>query len=262
MCETVVQLCVDTTIMSAARSYIIWPEVVNMVGPGDKSRCRGRESEHRVVHNFSETRQVAGDTTTSITSHHRHTVAMRKRFHGLKKPKPRQDWSKWTLYNIQRMQTPFASSKTFFQQKWLAKSLTRSYHGEQIREGQWTRMFDRRLPAVVPMDYRKLARSDGSDQAAGRGSGVVREEQQDDQNNRGDRERRPRKQATTPYMHMTYHPTERRLDTAIFRALFSSSTRQARQFVVHGFVKVNGKKVLHSHERTPCYFNTNDISTR
>jgi ribosomal protein S4 len=45
-------------------------------------------------------------------------------------------------------------------------------------------------------------------------------------------------------MHMTYFPTERRLDTAVWRALFASSARQARQFVVHGFVKVNGKKVL------------------
>jgi ribosomal protein S4 len=42
---------------------------------------------------------------------------------------------------------------------------------------------------------------------------------------------------------MAYYPLERRLDTAIFRALFASSVRQARQFVVHGLVKVNGKKV-------------------
>ena len=46
-----------------------------------------------------------------------------------------------------------------------------------------------------------------------------------------------------PYMHMTFAPLERRLDTAIFRAMFASSARQARQFVVHGLVKVNGKKV-------------------
>lgn len=170
---------------------------------------------------------------------------MRKRFHGLKKPKPRQDWSKWTLYNIQRMLTPYASNKTFFQQKWMAKSLTRSYHGEQIREGQWTRMFDRRLPAVVPMDYKKLASTDGSAQSAGRGSGVVEPERKDEDGD-GERDRKNRTRGPptkTPYMHMTYHPTERRLDTAIFRSLFSSSTRQARQFVVHGFVKVNGKKV-------------------
>ena len=42
---------------------------------------------------------------------------------------------------------------------------------------------------------------------------------------------------------MVFHPLERRLDTAIFRALFASSTRMARQFVVHGHVKVNGKVV-------------------
>lgn len=47
----------------------------------------------------------------------------------------------------------------------------------------------------------------------------------------------------TPYMQMTFAPLERRLDTAVFRALFASSVRQARQFIIHGAVKVNGKKV-------------------
>lgn len=53
---------------------------------------------------------------------------------------------------------------------------------------------------------------------------------------------RPQK---TPYMNMTFWPLERRLDTAIHRALFASSVSQARQFVVHGFVKVNGKKMIY-----------------
>lgn len=44
-------------------------------------------------------------------------------------------------------------------------------------------------------------------------------------------------------MGMTFWPLERRLDTAIFRAMFASSVRTARQFVVHGHVKVNGKKI-------------------
>lgn len=159
--------------------------------------------------------------------------------------KVRADWSKWTLYNISRLQTPYAASKTFFQQKWLAKSLTRAYHGEQIREGKWTRMFDRRLPAVVPMDYKLLARTDGSEQAAGRGSGLDISRRKD----RSDQSEREKPPQRTPYMHMTYFPTERRLDTAVWRALFASSARQARQFVVHGFVKVNGKKVLTSLDR-------------
>ena len=89
------------------------------------------------------------------------------------------------------------------------------------------------------MDFKALAERDGSEQAAGRGSGL---EAPPDQ--------KARPYPKTPYLNMTYAPTERRLDTAIFRALFASSTRQARQFVVHGYVKVNGKQVYQKFERT------------
>lgn len=94
-------------------------------------------------------------------------------------------------------------------------------------------MFRPRAKAVIPMDHRYLAEYDGSELAAGRGSGLDRP--------MGKRRNFDRNQI--PYMSMVYAPMERRLDTAIFRALFASSTRQARQFVVHGKVKVNGKKV-------------------
>jgi ribosomal protein S4 len=123
---------------------------------------------------------------------------------------------------------------TFYQQKWKAKSLARGYHGEQIREGQWERMFSPSLRAVVPMDHKYLATCDGSEQAEGRGSGKELSPQE--------QAMKPQSQPI-PYMHMTFAPAERRLDTAIFRALFASSARQARQFVTHGKVKVNGKKV-------------------
>ncbi|KAI7600177.1 hypothetical protein KC343_g15752, partial [Hortaea werneckii] len=53
---------------------------------------------------------------------------MPRKFHGLKKPKVRQDWSKETLYNLSRLVTPPAATKTFFQQKWMAKSMLRAYH--------------------------------------------------------------------------------------------------------------------------------------
>lgn len=130
------------------------------------------------------------------------------------------------------MTIPFGSSRTFFQQKWTAKAATRAYHGEQIMEKKWERMFDRRIPAVVPQDPKFLAENDGSIHSAGRGSGK-----------QGLLTTRKKAPAPTPYMQMVYHPTERRLDTAIFRALFASSARQARQFVTHGHVKVNGKRV-------------------
>ncbi len=94
------------------------------------------------------------------------------------------------------------------------------------------RMFDRRIRSVIPMDARYLASNDGSLESAGRGSGL---------DTRG--RNRVDKKKEVPYMQMTYAPLERRLDTAIFRAMFASSSRQARQFVIHGAVKVNGKQV-------------------
>ncbi len=84
------------------------------------------------------------------------------------------------------------------------------------------------------MNPEYLARNDGSLESAGRGSGL------EQGNEKPLARRRPK---AIPYMQMTFAPLERRLDTAIFRALFASSARQARQFVVHGAVKVNGKKV-------------------
>ncbi|KAF4550149.1 37S ribosomal protein NAM9-like protein [Elsinoe fawcettii] len=179
----------------------------------------------------------------------------RKRFHNLKRPKARQDWSKWTLFNLSRLREPRHDFKTFFQQKWEAKSLTRAFHGYQIREKKWQLMFDRRLPAVVPMDANVLAKTDGRDMSAGRGGGrasaddelVEEDEEVDESADKGKVEGEPDASLgkRTPYMQMAYWPTERRLDTAVWRALFSSSTLQARQFVVHGAVKVNGKRMRH-----------------
>ena len=93
-------------------------------------------------------------------------------------------------------------------------------------------MFRRSIRSVVPIAPLQLAQTDGSEFALGRGSGLELSPGQV-----------PKPFPKTPYMNMVYAPVERRLDTAIFRALFASSARQARQFVVHGYVKVNGKKV-------------------
>lgn len=84
------------------------------------------------------------------------------------------------------------------------------------------------------MDHKYLAEHDGSELAAGRGSGL--EEKLDLKNIKFGKN-------SIPYMHMTYAPLERRLDTAVWRALFASSARQARQFVIHGYVRVNGQKM-------------------
>lgn len=83
------------------------------------------------------------------------------------------------------------------------------------------------------MDATRLAEDDGSIASSGRGSGIMSPWEME----------RAKKEKLTPFTQMTFAPLERRLDTAIFRALFASSTRQARQFVVHGAVTVNGKEV-------------------
>ncbi|KAL5348437.1 hypothetical protein ACLOAV_006920 [Pseudogymnoascus australis] len=162
-----------------------------------------------------------------------------KRFHGLKAPKIRMSMNKYNLYNLSQQRQTVVRA-TYFQQKWYAKRATRAYHGEQIREKKWQRMFTSRIKSVVPMNYRYLAFYDGSEQAAGRGSGL-----QTSENPLDDKGLRMRRNKVIPYMGMTYAPAERRLDTAVFRALFASSARQARQFVLHGGVKVNGKKMTY-----------------
>ncbi|KAI1435251.1 alpha-L RNA-binding motif-containing protein [Xylaria sp. CBS 124048] len=160
-----------------------------------------------------------------------------RRFHGLKRPKLRQTWNKYNLYNMAVMREPRigVGEETFFQQKWRAKGMLRTYHGEHIVERKWERMFSRRLLGAIDMDARYMAEHDGSELAAGRGSGK-------DTFPTWDRERIETR-AITPYMQMTFAPMERRLDIAVFRAMFASSARQARQFCVHGAVKVNGKVI-------------------
>ena len=193
--------------------------------------------------------------------------------------KLRQSWNKYNLYNISRVEASIRSNATFFQQKWAAKSMTRPYHGEHVNEKRWTRLFTRRLASVVEMPPEYLATHDGSEQAEGRGSGKevdpsdpfarpvtadafsvtekARQRQLSFEDNRERAKLRMQKpgqrsiraamrrpvQDITPYMQMAFAPMERRLEVAMFRAMFASSPRQARQFCVHGAVKVNGKKV-------------------
>ena len=158
--------------------------------------------------------------------------------------------------------------------------MTRAYHGEHVGEKRWNRLFSRRLTAAVEMPPEYLASYDGSEQAEGRGSGkehdpndknapppvtadsfsileqqrraqLAAEDARDAAKTRFQRPgprsmrnllKRPI-QDMTPYMQMAFAPLERRLEVAMFRAMFASSPRQARQFCIHGAVKVNGKKV-------------------
>lgn len=140
-------------------------------------------------------------------------------------------------------------------------------------------MFRRRMLSVVNMDPEYMAHNDGAEQAAGRGSGrhqprfddvspwhekgktpsevlknsggmLIRQADREEpdigryaRNTAGHINPQEATEGSTPYMNMAFAPQERRIDVAIFRVMFASSVRQARQFVVHGAVTVNGQKV-------------------
>lgn len=162
-------------------------------------------------------------------------------------------------------EAPIRGQPTFFQQKWAAKSKTRGYHGEHVPEKKWVRLFSRRLLSAVDMPPKYLALHDGSEQATGRGSGRTNSTLTAESFSAEATPMRSLRHPPTtnhlleshvskmtPYMQMTFAPMERRLDTAIFRALFASSVRQARQFIIHGAVTVNGKKMVHpSYQLNP-----------
>ncbi|KAI5785019.1 hypothetical protein DFH27DRAFT_505470 [Peziza echinospora] len=175
---------------------------------------------------------------------------MREKLHSLKKARIRQSWNKYNLYNLMRQRPLKIEGRTLFQQKYAAKQETRRYHGEHLSKKTWQNIFKHSLHSVVPLNARVLAGGDGSDMAAGRGSGLDVPPGQGKglgggPGGPGGPGGKTNTVLKVPYMNQMWAPMERRLDMAVFRSMFASSARQARQFVVHGFVKVNGKKMKH-----------------
>lgn len=124
----------------------------------------------------------------------------------------RSSFNKYNLFNLYKKSQPDFKTKSLYQQKWSAKQETRAYHGEYLTEKRWSTIFQPKLDSVAQLD------------ASLRGDGKVKE---------------------TPFLSQTYAVLEKRLDFALFRAMFASSVRQARQFILHGNVTVNGLKIRH-----------------
>lgn len=165
--------------------------------------------------------------------------------------------------------------------------MTRGYHGAHVKEAEWSRNFSRRLFSAVDMPPEYLAKHDGSEHSAGRGSGLHAEPGSEDltptayhfskleaaRQRREDGRPSPKRtdaqtemlarpvRQMTPYMQMAFAPLERRLDVAIFRAMFASSTLQAKQFCTHGAVKVNGKVVSDPIFPQPRYTRSHHLYT-
>ncbi|KAK9462867.1 mitochondrial 37S ribosomal protein uS4m [Lipomyces oligophaga] len=140
----------------------------------------------------------------------------------------RPNWTKQNLYNIFKKGPEEFYTAKFYLQKWRGKRETRAYHGEHLTEGTWKNTFERRLTAVSRLGESRGMdgmTSNERDSLTSDGRVVLRNFDFKD---------------TVPISMKLYAPLERRLDIALFRAMFASSPRQARQFVHQGYVKVNG----------------------
>lgn len=132
----------------------------------------------------------------------------------LSRGRVRASMNKYNLFNLYKKRSAdlMISPMNSFKQQWYAKQETRLYHGEHIREGRWKTDFDSKLKGVAQLD------------ASLSGNQV---------------------DVPAPLMMQTYAVLEKRLDFAIFRAMFASSIRQARQFIIAKLVKVNGVVIRH-----------------
>lgn len=123
----------------------------------------------------------------------------------------RASMNKYNLFNLYKKSNVNYQGKTLFQQKWTAKAETRAYHGEHLTESRWKHLFKPNLESVAQLD------------ASLKGVDVP----------------------STPMPLQTYAALEKRLEFATFRAMFASSVRQARQFIINGYVQVNGVTIKH-----------------
>lgn len=122
----------------------------------------------------------------------------------------RPSMNKYNLFNLYKKSKPNFRIMTLYQQKWASKQETRGYHGEHIKESRWQSLFEKKLEGVAQLD------------ASLKGN-----------------------VPSTPMVLQTFASLEKRLDYSVFRALFASSVRQAKKFILNGHVKVNGVIIKH-----------------
>ncbi|KAI9146084.1 hypothetical protein BKA69DRAFT_1121253 [Paraphysoderma sedebokerense] len=119
----------------------------------------------------------------------------------------RMSWSKYNLYNLaKRSRYPDLSRRTLFQQMWAAKKEARAYHGENVTEKQFKKIWAMEPLPVPSQSDRKMP----------------------------------------PTQTLTFAQIERRLDVVVFRSHFAPSVNSARQIISHGKAAVNGKTVKSS----------------
>uniref|UniRef100_A0A8H8CI16 RNA-binding S4 domain-containing protein n=1 Tax=Psilocybe cubensis TaxID=181762 RepID=A0A8H8CI16_PSICU len=168
----------------------------------------------------------------------------------LHKSLPCMSWSPKNLYNVWRrtvgpesedLTFKATTEQTLFQQRWRSKAAVRAYHGEYIPEKVFKRWY---LPDTIP-DVRPRRQVIGDDKTdlehyAKRKTRVKEQEKK--------LEEEIEKKGLAPVGSLMFREVERRMDVFLFRCCFVHSVYEARRLIIHGYVKLNGKK--HSHANT------------
>ncbi|KAF8901145.1 hypothetical protein CPB84DRAFT_1777805 [Gymnopilus junonius] len=159
-------------------------------------------------------------------------------------------WSPKNLYNVWRRTIgpksndlifKVTTEETLFQQRWRSKAAVRAYHGEYIPEKVFKRWY---LPDTIP-DVRPRRRvfaddkNDLEEYAKRRTRAKELERKQEEE---------IQQKGLAPVGSLMFMEVERRLDVFLFRCCFVHSVYEARRLILHGYVKLNGKK--HSKANT------------
>jgi len=156
-------------------------------------------------------------------------------------------WSPRNLYNLwKRTAGPDSedilfkktSDATLFQQRWKSKAAVRAYHGDYIPEKVFKRWYlPDSLPDVRPR--RQVFSGDNLDLEL-YARRKLREKQQEEE---------IEEKGLAPVGSLMFSEVERRIDTIVFRSCFAHSIYEARRLIIHGDVKLNGKKHMNATTR-------------
>ncbi|KAJ3494854.1 hypothetical protein NLJ89_g10724 [Agrocybe chaxingu] len=165
----------------------------------------------------------------------------------LRRSLPTMSWSPKNLYNLWRrtvgpkssdMTFKLTTEETLFQQRWKSKAAVRAYHGDFIPEKSFKRWY---LPDTLPdvRPRRQVVSGDALslEEFAKRN---VREKEL---------EREIEEKGLAPVGSLMFTEVERRMDVFVFRCCFVHSVYEARRLIIHGYVKLNGKKHTRANTR-------------
>ena len=132
-----------------------------------------------------------------------------------------------------------SSSKSLFQQRWIAKRLIRAYHGDFINEKTFKRWY---LPTTLPDVRPRRGLTEVYTTELNKWAKLPQAVDKDAKSRRQEIDGEDQEELP-PVGSLMFSEVERRIDVVIFRACLAHSVYDARRMVIHGQVLLNGKKV-------------------